>query len=550
LNDLLEGVLDDVLPTLPAPRRRALEIALLIAEADENGSVDPRALALATRDVLNQLGKRGPILVAIDDVQWVDDSSAAALGFVLRRLAETNVIMLLARRVADGAPPPSPIEQAFDAESVRRLEVEPLSVGALHTLLSTRLGRPFARQTLLRIHEQSGGNPFFAIELARVLDPDLDPAQPLVVPDTLEGLLRGRITGLPEQTREALAFAAALGNPSESLLLRVGVGAEALDPAAAAHVVERADGAIRFTHPLLSSVLYGDLGDARPDIHGRIADVVDDPVARARHLALSTIEPDADVAAAVERASTLAADRGASAVAAELAEQALRLTPEEPRDHRQRRVLAAARAHHAAGEWTRARALATGLLAEDIGPLHADVVVLLAELEGLDRSAELLEEALLEATLSPERRAEIHTRLAWARRFTNGSEHARLASELAEGLGDDVLGARARAVGVVLSWFAGESEAPSDLPVLVHAFAAAVGGGQLVQEATLALVNTFAASSRRSVARSVLESELLEHESRDEPRSAQARSGASPGSSSGPVGGESPPSTPIAPTTS
>ncbi len=523
LNDLLEGVLDDVLPSLPAPRRRALEIALLIAEANEHDMVDPRALALATRDVLDKLGEAGPILVAIDDVQWVDASSAAALAFALRRLDKESAVLLLARRVGDGEPP-SPIEQALDVESVRRREVEPLSVGAVHTLLSSRLGRPFARQTLLRIHEQSGGNPFFAIELARVLDPDLDPALPFVVPDTLEGLLRERITGLPASTREALGLAAALGSPPESLLGRAGVGEHALEPAAAALVIDRTDGMVRFTHPLLSSVLYGDLDEAeRRSIHGRIAAVVDDPVARARHLALSTAGPDADVAAVVERAATLAADRGASASAAELAEQALRLTPGEARDDRRRRALTAARAHHAAGEWTRARSLASGLLDEDLGAMRADVVVLLAELEGQDRSAELLEEALLDESLSPERRSQIHMRLAWARRrFPDRFEHARLAAELADDVGDPVLRSRARAVQVVLDWFAGVAEAPEDLPAHMHAFAAAVGGGRLVQEATLALVNTLASSSTRPQARALLEGELLEHHDRNEPRSAQA----------------------------
>ena len=88
----------------------------------------------------------------------------------------------------------------------------PLSVGALHRLLRDRLDRPFARQTLLRIHERSGGNPFFALELARVLDADVDPLAPLAVPETLEELVRARISGLPGPTREALALASALGH--------------------------------------------------------------------------------------------------------------------------------------------------------------------------------------------------------------------------------------------------------------------------------------------------------------------------------------------------
>jgi hypothetical protein len=145
--------------------------------------------------------------------------------------------------------------------------VGPLSVGALHRLLHDRFGRSFARQTLLRIHERSGGNPFFALELARVLDGDIDPLEPLPVPKTLDELVRARLAGLPAATRDALALASAIGTPSASLLEWTGVAADALAPAAAAHVIERETRSIRFTHPLLSSVLYGDLGEERRSVH-------------------------------------------------------------------------------------------------------------------------------------------------------------------------------------------------------------------------------------------------------------------------------------------
>src|SRR6202030_266684 len=126
------------------------------------------------------------------------------------RIGSSNVRLLLARRLSGGVQP-SGFEQALAPESIQRLPVEPLSVGALHRLLRDRLGRPFARQTLLRIHERSGGNPFFALELARVLAVDIDPLQPLPVPVTLEELVRARISGLPASTRVALALAAAWG---------------------------------------------------------------------------------------------------------------------------------------------------------------------------------------------------------------------------------------------------------------------------------------------------------------------------------------------------
>jgi DNA-binding CsgD family transcriptional regulator len=524
LGDLLQDVLDDVLPALPAPRRRALEVALLLEEATDD-AVDPRALAIATRSALQVLAEDKPLLVAIDDVQWFDASSAGALAFALRRLTVSHVLLLFAERLHDGEKRLG-LEQVLAADSIQRLSVGPLSVGALHRLLRDRLDRPFARQTLLRIHERSGGNPFFALELARVAEPHRDPAEPLQVPETLEELLRARISGLPASTRRALALASALGTTSQSLLERAGVAADALDPAFVAQVIQREDGSIRFTHPLLASLLYGDLGEERRSVHERLAGILEDPVLRARHLALSTEAPDSDIAAELDDAVRLAADRGAAALAAELAEQALRLTPQDGRGERLRRALAAARAHHAAGEWTRARTIATDLLAEtEIGPLRADALVLLAEIESVDRAVALLEEALGEAVSRPALQSEIHCRLAWATRFRRGYvralEHARAALELAEELEDDVLRARARVVQAILGWMVGDADAPQ-LQATADDFATALGGERLVQEATLAVVNTFAPASKREEARALLVREYRAWRERDEPRSARA----------------------------
>ena len=523
LGDLFEGVLDEVLPALSPPRRRALEVALLLDDASAD-AVDP-ALGIATRSALQLLAEDAPLLVAIDDLQWLDASSADAFAFALRRLASNQVLLLLTRRVVAGVQQ-SGFENVLGAESVERLPLGPLSVGALHRLLRDRLGRPFARQTLLRIHERSGGNPFFGLELARVVDVDIDPLQPLPVPETLEGLVRARISELPSFTRDALALASALGTTSVSLLEQAGVAADALDPAIAANVIERENGSIRFTHPLLSSVLYQDLGAERQSVHERIAGIVEDPLVRARHLALSRGHAGCRVAVVLDDAARLAGDRGASAVAAELAEHALRLTPRDMRDERHRRALAAARAHHAAGEWTRARTIAADLLAEtEIGSLRAEALILLAELESVDHAIALLEEALGEASSRPGLQSVIHCRLAWATRFRKGYvqalEHARAAFELAAGLDDDVLRGRAESVQAILGWFAGDAEAPQ-LPARAHDFATAVGGQQLVQEATFAVVSTRASSFRRDEARAVLEREHQEWRERDEPRGARA----------------------------
>jgi DNA-binding CsgD family transcriptional regulator len=521
LGDLFDDVLGDVLPELAPPRRRALEVALLLEES-AGDRTDRRALGLATRSALELLSADEPLLIAIDDVQWFDESSAGALAFALRRLASGRVRVLLARRRSDGVDS-SPLEDALGADGVHRLSIGPLSIGAVHRILRDRLEVSFAHQTLLQIHERSGGNPFFALELARVLDPGISPFAPLTVPDTIEELVRARLSDLPKTTRDALALASALGTAPEWLLERAGVRASALDAAVEAQVIEREAGTVRFTHPLLASVLYSGLGERRLIVHARIAEVGDDPLLSARHLALSRETPDAEIADSLEHTARLARERGVAAVAAELAEQALRLTPADRSADRHRRAMAAGRAQQTAGEWTRARAIIVGLLDEsDLGELRVEALLLLAELESVERSAALLEQALAETGSRPALGAVVHCRLAWANRFEQGFDHAGAALELAEHLDDDALRARARAVQTIIGWFRGAARTPDDLQAQIRDFTIAVGGEQLVCEATLAVANSLAPSARRDEVRTFLELEEREWRDRDEPRSAIA----------------------------
>ena len=130
--------------------------------------LDPRALAVAVRTCFQMLAEKRPLVLAVDDIQWVDSSSASALVFALRRLRSERMLLLLARRLDERGEGPA-VEEALEPDAVERLRVGPLSIGAIHTLLQRRLGRPFARPTLRRLQEISGGNPFYALELARGL---------------------------------------------------------------------------------------------------------------------------------------------------------------------------------------------------------------------------------------------------------------------------------------------------------------------------------------------------------------------------------------------
>jgi DNA-binding CsgD family transcriptional regulator len=524
LGDLFDNVLDDVLPKLLAPRRRALEIALLRKEKSHE-SVDYRALVVAVRDVLQVLSDRKSLLLAVDDVQWLDASSSSALAFALRRLGDSRVLVLLTRRLAGNAEP-SELERVLPSERVERLRVGAISVGALHRLLRDRLDRTFARQTLLRIHECSGGNPFFALELARVLDADIDPLAPLEVPESLDELVRARIAELPAATRDALALVSALGAPAESLLERAGVETDVLAPAAAAHVIERDNGVVRFTHPLLSSGLYRDVGEERRAVHARIAAIVDDPVLRARHLALSSAAPDPQIAGVLDDAAGVAGDRGAAAIAAELAEHARRLTPADARGDRCRRALAAARAHRAAGEWTRAKTIARDLLTEiGIGTPRAEALVLLAEFEGLDRAITLLEDALREATEQPALQATVHCRLAWATRFKKGFvgalEHAHVALDLADDLDDDAMRVVALGMLAFLGCSVGDADAPA-YAARAYELATVTGEAELQNEATDALGGVLTMRRDLDAARALLEREYDVRHERDELSAADA----------------------------
>jgi DNA-binding CsgD family transcriptional regulator len=523
LGDLFEDALDDVLPALSAPRRRALEVALL-REAGEAG--DPRTLGVAVRDALRLLGGTGQLVVAIDDVQWLDDASARALGFALRRLSDENMAVLLARRA--GTPgPTSEVEQAVDAERTERLVVTPLSVGAIQQLLRARLGRPFRRPTLLRLHGVSGGNPFFALELARALGANeraIDPVEPLPVPESLERLVQDRLGDLTETTREALSLVAAAGRSSPAMLDAAGVSQDALAPAFAARVIELVDGIIRFTHPLLASALYQELpAEARSRAHRLLAEVVDDPLVRARHLALASQEPNEDIAAELQQAVAIAAGRGATANAAELAEHALRLTPAGAGEDRHRRAIAAARMQLLAGDGRRALTHASRLLKKArTGDERAEALVLLSDVVqsgDLQRSIALRHEALAEPDLDPALQASIHQWLGSFGRTTEGlraaERHVQAALELAGRVGDDALRVAALATLGVLRFNFGEPDALA-LVEQADVLAAAADDSRTRLESTVALGHVLTWSGDLDRARTLLEGLYQELSERDE----------------------------------
>ena len=320
------------------------------------------------------------------------------LAFAGRRLRKEQVALLLARRQSSKLDSER-IEEAIAEERRVEVRVGPLSMGALHRLLRERLGTTLARPSLRRVHEASGGNPFYAVELVRALESSggwIRPGHPLPVPDTLEEILHERIDALPPPVRRVLAEAAALRRPTESMLGNW----PALEQASEAGLIQLTNDEVSFTHPLLASAAYGSITAAeRRHLHRRLAEVVSDPEERARHLALGAEEPDEEVADALEDAARRAAARGATGGAAELAELAVRLTPRSERGRLLERRVDAAGYHLPAGELDTAASMLEHLV-EELAPggARADALLLLASAQqNFDRCLELAESALGDA---------------------------------------------------------------------------------------------------------------------------------------------------------
>jgi DNA-binding CsgD family transcriptional regulator len=455
LADLIGGVVPDVLPQLPRPQRRALEAALALSESD-GPPAEEGVVAFAFLSTLRKLAVDNQLLLAIDDVQWLDAPSLAMLRFALPRLDADPVAVILTAR--DEAP--LWLRRGVPQARMLTIELGPLSVGALNELLRTRVGAVVPRPTLLRIWEASAGNPFFALELARALQQRggrVDPGEELPIPANLEELVYERVARLGSPGLEVARIVAALADPTVRVVeAAAGRRAETgLGDAIEARILEVEGERLRFTHPLLRSSVWSRATPAqRRSLHARLARLVPSDEERARHLALATVQPSREIAAVVEQAAESVHARGAAPAAAELAELAVWLTPAEDVEDLRRRILDCADRHHEAGDGGRAIALLEQAReAAPPGPARAAVVARLAgtvaDVVSRSKAVDLYREALGEARGDPALEAEIHLNLAGEVIATeeqhHGLTHAELAVEAASHAGDDTLRCRALA---------------------------------------------------------------------------------------------------------
>ncbi len=415
--DVLDPHLDELLPALPHPQRVALEVALLRREPQQLGP-DPRAVSVATGSALRMLAEGSPVVISIDDLQWVDPSSARVFSYACRRLGQAPIGMIGARRSGLGTGQPLDMPAVFEG-TLDRIDVEPLDEDGIRELL-THHGLELPVPVVRRVFATSGGNPFYALELARALPRDLSPSEPLPVPSTLDELLGSRLHDLLPETRRLLAMSAASASPSLDQL-RSSKLVDDLDPlvdeAVRADVIRVRDGKIRFSHPLMAAAAYADATQEEiRAIHGLLADTVDDREERARHLALAAEGPDAETADELDEAATRASARAAPDAAASLSHLAERMTPPNDRTSLVRRTNRTARFLFDAGDL--ARSLASLREASEIAPSghdRATILYQLATLSWMDVHTiePLLRRASDEAEGDLELLAAIHVDLAW-----------------------------------------------------------------------------------------------------------------------------------------
>jgi DNA-binding CsgD family transcriptional regulator len=393
LADLLAELPGSVLDTLPIPQRRAIDVVLLRSDTDQVRT-DRRATGAALLSVVERLAAVGPVLLAVDDLQWMDTSSARAIGFAVRRLKSPVGVLATVR---DGGP--GKLGRLPELDGARRVQVGPLSLGALQGVIHERLGRSLPRPAMVRIQQVSGGNPFYALELARMMGH----GEGSLLSTDLAELVRARVGGVPVDVHPVLLAAAALADPTvEAIQLAVRA-----DPIEAVRLIEQAERAglvhidghrVRFTHPLLASGVYAAAPPAeRRAMHRLLATTVLDLEERARHLALGAVRADPQTATALDEGAVRARDRGAPASAAELLDLAIRLGADTPE-----RRIRSAQHHFDAGDPVRARTMLEDVLATLApGRTHAEALRLLATVRLHDDSyreaASYLQQALGEA---------------------------------------------------------------------------------------------------------------------------------------------------------
>lgn len=318
LRDLLDQLPRGLVETLPDDVRERLRDGLAGADASDGTRSTLCAILLGLLDVAS---RRGPVLVLLDDVQWLDPESACVLGYSRRRLPGR------VRLVASVGPDAG---TGIDVTGLHHLDVPPLDAGAMIELLGSH-GLP--AHVAQRVHAESGGVPALALALCGALG-----AQPTLLggptplPASIERVLRDRVAALPDDARETLVHAALLHRPTVGQLERAGrIGAaDDVRLLVRSGVLLEVEGVLRFTPRALRTVAT-ELTPAprRGELHRSLAAVATTTAQRIRHQALADPRPDAALAHELGVAARESAESGAREIAAELYHLAARRSPVE-----------------------------------------------------------------------------------------------------------------------------------------------------------------------------------------------------------------------------
>lgn len=349
---------------LPPVQATALRGALALGPPVES---DRFAICAATLGILAAAAEEQPLLLCVDDYQWLDVPSAEALLFAASRLDAEGIAALVATRDPGAL-------AGFDT-----LELAGLDESAALQLLGARAPTPPAEAVARRLCRETAGNPLALIELAGALSRDqlLGRASiddPLPSGRTVQALFSHRLAGLDEAARAALLLAALAAGDDLACLSRAaelcGIPAAALERLEGG-LVSFAAGTVAFTHPLLRSLAVTEASaPARRAAHKALARAMDDPRhsdRRAWHLARSVAGPDEEAAAALEDVARRARRRSGYAAAAAAYARAADLSPEPA--ERARRRCAAADAAGLAGDREQALRLLRDAAGDPVDPL-------------------------------------------------------------------------------------------------------------------------------------------------------------------------------------
>jgi DNA-binding CsgD family transcriptional regulator len=302
--------LRDRLAALPEVHREALSVALGTHTGPPAGTLVVSAAALA---LLREVARQGPVLVVVDDAQWLDRASAWVLGFVARRVGGSRVGILAAAR--------SDAYSVLLHVGLPEHEVPPLDERAATDLLAVRFPG-LAPSVRRRVLAAAAGNPLALLELPAAMTEGqrhaVDPLPPVLpLSEQLRKHFADRVRALPGTTRRLLLLAA-LDGTGDLRALRAGSSGDGwLDGLAPAERnrlvrVDLTRNRVELRHPLVgAAVVELAAGGERQRAHALLSEVhADDPDKRAWHMAEAVVGADEPTAALLEAAADRALHKG------------------------------------------------------------------------------------------------------------------------------------------------------------------------------------------------------------------------------------------------